>query len=76
MIFLFIFLLQEEKGNQDNNKLRTINLQEAGMQVMLKHQSLRTLMPFLKGEPHRARAPCSVTDANKTVKAPGDSVKT
>lgn len=48
MIFLFIFLLQEERGKEDNNKLRTITLHEASVQVILKHQNLRTLMPFLK----------------------------
>lgn len=48
MIFLFIFLLQEEEGNEGNNKLRTIYLHEASMQVIVKHQNLRTLMPFLK----------------------------
>lgn len=52
MIFLFIFLLQEEKGNQNNNQLRTINLHEVGRQIILKHQNLGTLMPFVKGEPY------------------------
>lgn len=37
-----------KKGNGDSNNLRTINLHEPHKQFILKHQNVKTLMPFLK----------------------------